>query len=200
MFIKKSAIKKLFKAAFNAGGLHVVNDGDGYRFKGGYWDLWIKHGYLPNVVKANAIELIGDLPEAGQAGLYDKFGCQTELPYTEGPRELMEVEGPIFIDTGMIVINKRKEVLRVMQNEESGKILLPYNHIMESISPLEIDFEGGESDVQGAFNPNSNILLLKNNVSAFLTYARTETYEMRAFKELMEKHNIYNLIHPEEEE
>ena len=65
MFIKKSTLRRMLNAAYKTQGLYIDNDGEGYRIKGSYWDLWVKRDKLPKEYKADIVSLIGDLPEIG---------------------------------------------------------------------------------------------------------------------------------------
>lgn len=47
MFITSQGFKKLINEAYKGAGLNVGNNGEGYYISGGYWVIWIMHGWIP---------------------------------------------------------------------------------------------------------------------------------------------------------
>ncbi len=47
MFITSQGFKKLINEAYKGVGLRIGNDGEGYYISGGYWVIWIMHGWIP---------------------------------------------------------------------------------------------------------------------------------------------------------
>ena len=198
MFIKKSTLKRMLNVAYKTKGLYIDNDGEGYRMKGSYWDLWVKRDKLPKEYKADIVGLIGDLPEIGSGGSYTKDGIQQEMP-GESPRYIAEKEGRLYIDTGVIVISPRGEILRLLQSPNACETMFIYNYIAEGISNSIVDSENGETQAEGMYNPFDNMLTLKNNVMSFVTYARDEQC-LHKFKNMMENYWVPSLINPEIED
>ena len=195
MFITKKAFKDLVKAAYKTGSLYVFNDGEGYRIKGGYWDMWIKIKAFPKEYKAVMIELIEDLPGIGTGGNYTKDGIQQEIPEILDLRTLCEHQGPDYSNTGIRFINGRGEELSIMQSNHKS-ILLPYSHIINGISGAVIDDENGETLPFGPWNPVDNILAWKNNVMSFITFCRMDI-AVRNFVCFMQQENLWTLINGE---
>lgn len=198
MFIKKSTLRRMLNTAYKTQGLYIDNDGEGYRIKGSYWDLWVKRDKLPKEYKADIVSLIGDLPEIGSGGSYTKDGIQQEMP-GESPRDIAEKEGGLYIDTGVIVVSPRGEILRLLQSPKDCETMFIYNYIAEGISNSIVDSENGETQAEGMYNPYDNMLMLKNNVMVFVTYARNEPC-LHKFKTLMENYWVRSLINPETED
>lgn len=47
MFITSQGFKKLINEAYKGVGLRIGNDGEGYCISGGYWAIWVMHGWIP---------------------------------------------------------------------------------------------------------------------------------------------------------
>lgn len=47
MFITSQGFKKLINEAYKGIGLSIGNDGEGYYISGGYWVIWVMHGWIP---------------------------------------------------------------------------------------------------------------------------------------------------------
>lgn len=47
MFITSQGFKKLINEAYKGVGLRIGNDGEGYYISGGYWIIWVMHGWIP---------------------------------------------------------------------------------------------------------------------------------------------------------
>ena len=76
MFITSQGFKKLINEAYKGYGLRIGNDGEGYYISGGYWVIWIMHGWIPKKELASIIELTGEMPEPGQGFKATKEGNQ----------------------------------------------------------------------------------------------------------------------------
>lgn len=66
MFLKPTIFKKLIKEAWAGGGLTVGCNGKTLFVEGGYWVINMKMRYVPNNLKASLVELVGELPAAGE--------------------------------------------------------------------------------------------------------------------------------------
>lgn len=199
MFIKRPTLRKMMNAAYKTYGLYIENDGKGFRIKGAYWDLWVLRGKLPKEYKADIVGLIGDLPEIGNGGLYTKEGIQQEIPGFPCSREMAEQGGRIYKDTGVIVISPRGEALRLIQAPETCETMMIYNYILEGVSNAIVDSENAETQAEGIYNPSDNMMVLKNNVMTFMTFARNEPC-LYKFKNLMENYYVPSLLNPEIED
>ena len=84
MFTETQILKRLIKNAWKGSGLHVEHTSEGWLAMGGfYWQLEIDYRRINNKVKAQLIELVGELPEPGEAYLYrHKEDPQSEIPGT----------------------------------------------------------------------------------------------------------------------
>lgn len=84
MFTDTTILKTLIKRAWKGSGLHIEHTEDGWLAVGGlWWQFEIDDQEISNKIKAQIVELVGDLPELGQALVYYKKGDpQTEIPGT----------------------------------------------------------------------------------------------------------------------
>lgn len=71
MFLKIGELKKIMKDALKSSGLIVGNTGEWFLVYTEKWGVATELQYLSNKFKAAVIELIGDLPEEGEAYLYN---------------------------------------------------------------------------------------------------------------------------------
>lgn len=86
-----------------------------------------------------------------------------------------------------------------MQSPETYETMMVYNYILEGISNAIIDSENGETQAEGIYNPGDNMMVLKNNVMTFMTFARNEPC-LYKFKNLMENYYVPSLLNPEIED
>ena len=70
MFLKIGELKRIMKDALKSSGLIVGNTGEWFLVYTEKWGVATELQYLSNKFKAAVIELIGDLPEEGEAYLY----------------------------------------------------------------------------------------------------------------------------------
>ena len=84
MFTDTQILKTLIKGAWKGSGLHIEHTEGGWLAVGGlWWQFEIDDQEISNKIKAQIVELVGDLPEPGQALVYYKKGDpQTEIPGT----------------------------------------------------------------------------------------------------------------------
>lgn len=73
MFLNIAKFKKLLKEAYEGKGLRVGRPGASwYCIQGAYWSMEVPVDYMKKEAKAALVELIGDLPAAGQGFTYMK--------------------------------------------------------------------------------------------------------------------------------
>ncbi len=81
MFVNIIELKKLLKGAYKGNGLIAGNLDGGLvvMSASGTWGFRVEEEYVPNKLKAALIELIGDLPEAGEIYNYNPKSVQAEI-------------------------------------------------------------------------------------------------------------------------
>ena len=73
MFLNIAKFKKLLKEAYEGKGLRVGRPGaNWFCIQGAYWSMEVPVDYMKKEAKAALVELIGDLPAAGQAFTFMK--------------------------------------------------------------------------------------------------------------------------------
>lgn len=153
MFITTQGFKKLIKQAYKTRDLHIANDGLGYAIAGGYWRIWIKHEWIPKKELAAIIELTGELPAEGQAFTACEDGNQYEIKFPDERNAMaiaLECEMTLEI-TPIVLRYATGQQARVLQRVDTREITLINDQFTDMISNKAIDYEKGESSVQGPF-------------------------------------------------
>lgn len=100
MFLKIGELKRIMKDALKSSGLIVGNTGEWFLVYTEKWGVATELQYLSNKFKAAVIELIGDLPEEGEAYLYniDEHGLKRapDLDPMISPSDLDKMEGELM--------------------------------------------------------------------------------------------------------
>lgn len=81
MIFNLKLFRKLIKEAYNGVGLACGKDGTEYFLEGGTWVMRIQESAFAKEYKGAVIELVGDLPEAGEVLRVRKDNVQYELPF-----------------------------------------------------------------------------------------------------------------------
>ena len=82
MFLSIPKFKRMIKAAYRHGGIHLASDGYTYKIASTYWTVLIQTDYLPKEIKACIIELTGAMPITGEAYHIRKVKG-TNAPYVQ---------------------------------------------------------------------------------------------------------------------
>ena len=83
MIFNNTVLKKMMKSAYKGAGLLVASDGANIIIGGTYWRVSIQEDYFPKKAKAALVELIGQLPQAGESYRCTSSGNQMEMPGEE---------------------------------------------------------------------------------------------------------------------
>lgn len=182
MFITTQGFKRLINEAYKGIGLHVGNDGSGYYLSGGFWAIWIQHGCLPKKELASIIELTGELPSPGEAFKATKEGNQYELPWNdiyavmdnaEHCDDRMEV-------TALTMKYASRQQARILQNLNSGKIILINDRFVDIIDNSVVQYKDGEDAAVGPLiSGRHQGVFYKNNIMALHIMHRTDDKNKR---------------------
>lgn len=187
MFITTQGFKKLIKQAYKTRYLHIANDGLGYTIAGGYWRIWIKHDWIPKKELAAIIELTGELPAAGEAFTASEDGNQYEikLPNERSAMEIaLECETILEI-TPIVLRYKSGQQARILQRADNGRITLINDQFTDMISNKAVDYDKGESSVEGPFiHPRTRGIFYRSDTMAMWIMPRTDDKNIEFLKYL----------------
>jgi len=143
MFLKTGELKKIMKASLKRHGLIVGNIDGHYLVYSDNWGVYVEHAFATNKFKAAIMELIGDLPEAGECYLYtidaDKeIVAQAEIGYPD-PYELWKKAKDVGICTPMY-LGAWPHEYAVYQRKNDLKFIIALRDLTTSaISASELD-------------------------------------------------------------
>lgn len=196
MFFKLNILKKLFKDAYKSAGLTIghtaADEGkEGYYMSSGWWVMWFDVKNIPKEVKAAAIELSGELPQAGEVfrtekGMGNQYEIRQERLY-DLPA-VFETSHCRFRVTGMLM-KKGEKLLRVVQEEgKTYKVVTMPDSIISMIDRTMVDSDRGEKMPAGPFGTDSAAKwLIWGNGTCYLlagVYDITEEKEQEFLKYL----------------
>lgn len=177
MFITSQGFKKLINEAYKGAGLNVGNDGEGYYISGGYWVIWIMHGWIPKKELASIIELTGEMPEPGEGFKATKAGNQYELPWREAYAAMthaMECEEYMEI-TPMTLKYKNGQQARILQNPVNKTIVLIGERFIDIIDNTVVEYDKGEFQAEGPMiSGKMQGIFWRNDTMALHVYPRTD--------------------------
>ena len=177
MFIKSQGFKKLINEAYKGFGLRIGNDGEGYYISGGYWVIWVMHGWIPKKELASIIELTGEMPEPGQGFKATKEGNQYELPWNEAyaaMKNAMECEEYMDV-TPMTLKYKNGQQARILQNPVNKTIVLISERFIDIIDNTVAEYDKGEFQAEGPMiSGKMQGIFWRNDTMALHVYPRTD--------------------------
>lgn len=177
MFITSQGFKKLINEAYKGVGLNVGNDGEGYYISGGYWVIWIMHGWIPKKELASIIELTGEMPEPGEGFKATKAGNQYELPWHEAYAAMthaMECEEYMEV-TPMTLKYKNGQQARILQNPVNKTIVLIGERFIDIIDNTVVEYDKGEFQAEGPMiSGKMQGIFWRNDTMALHVYPRTD--------------------------
>ena len=177
MFITSQGFKKLINEAYKGAGLNVGNDGEGYYISGGYWVIWIMHGWIPKKELASIIELTGEMPEPGKGFKATKAGNQYELPWREAYAAMthaMECEEYMEV-TPMTLKYKNGQQARILQNPVNKTIVLIGERFIDIIDNTVVEYDKGEFQAEGPMiSGKMQGIFWRNDTMALHVYPRTD--------------------------
>lgn len=177
MFITSQGFKKLINEAYKGVGLRIGNDGEGYYISGGYWVIWIMHGWIPKKELASIIELTGEMPEPGEGFKATKAGNQYELPWNEAYAAMthaMECEEYMEV-TPMTLKYKNGQQARILQNTVNKTIVLIGERFIDIIDNTVVEYDKGEFQAEGPMiSGKMQGIFWRNDTMALHVYPRTD--------------------------
>ena len=177
MFITSQGFKKLINEAYKGYGLRIGNDGEGYYISGGYWVIWIMHGWIPKKELASIIELTGEMPEPGEGFKATKAGNQYELPWREAYAAMthaMECEEYMEV-TPMTLKYKNGQQARILQNPVNKTIVLIGERFIDIIDNTVVEYDKGEFQAEGPMiSGKMQGIFWRNDTMALHVYPRTD--------------------------
>ena len=177
MFITSQGFKKLINEAYKGAGLNVGNDGEGYYISGGYWVIWVMHGWIPKKELASIIELTGEMPEPGEGFKATKAGNQYELPWNEAYAAMthaMECEEYMEV-TPMTLKYKNGQQARILQNPVNKTIVLIGERFIDIIDNTVVEYDKGEFQAEGPMiSGKMQSIFWRNDTMALHVYPRTD--------------------------
>lgn len=186
MFTKQNILKSLMKQCYKGFGLYIENESDIISIGCVSWQLEIGLKSIPKKTKSAIIELIGELPEPGEAWKCwsDKDGdfIQRQLPGTVFDNiaatyeELREID--TYELTNIILRTKGKNNVAVYKNS-NNLIVTIYDNIAELIDNDCTDTDNGEDFCESPKLYNS-YLIWSNNTMSFRAHTRDITNNLEA--------------------
>lgn len=143
MFLSLVGLKKLLKGAYKGGGLIVGNLEGGLVAMGASstWGIRVEEEHIPNKLKAALIELIGDLPEAGEIYNYKPGSVQAEIDLGRFDFQGMWRQARDFAaDTPFILRSKWEEYLLV-QIHSTMELRAVSRKLTDMIGAKDLDHE-----------------------------------------------------------
>lgn len=189
MFLDKSILKRLMKQAYkDRNGLRVAMNADSLYMCGGYWETEIKLAFLTKEIKAQIIELAGELPELGETYSATKEGNQME----EGVRRTVEIDNRM--NEGMKITDFYMDIhgrmCRIIQDDVGNTYTINRTYI-DIIDNGAIDEDKGEYSASGYLDKSHTSINYMNNACKFRAYLikdaeRKDVLEKLALVDLME--------------
>lgn len=194
MFITSQGFKKLINEAYKGIGLSIGNDGEGYYISGGYWVIWIMHGWIPKKELASIIELTGEMPEPGEGFKATKEGNQYELPWHEAYAAMthaMECEENMEV-TPVTLKYKNGQQARILQNPVNKTIVLISERFIDIVDNSVVQYNEGEFQAEGPMiSGKMQGVFWRNDTMALHVYPRADDGNKRLIGYL-EEFNITN--------
>ena len=194
MFITSKGFKKLINEAYKGFGLRIGNDGEGYYISGGYWVIWVMHGWIPKKELASIIELTGEMPEPGQGFKATKEGNQYELQWNEAyaaMKNAMECEECMDVTPLTLKYNNGQQA-RILKNMSDGKIVLVNERFVDIVNNTVVEYDKGEFQAEGPMlSRRMRGVFWRNDTMALHVCTRTDDENKRLI-EYLETFDIMN--------
>ncbi|MBR4668416.1 MAG: hypothetical protein IKO76_06640 [Butyrivibrio sp.] len=192
MFVNEKVLKRLIKAAFKGMGLHIEHTSEGWLAMSGYmWNIEVDYQKLPNKIKAQIVELVGEIPSPGEGYLYLKgYSPQSEIPGMTYRNYMKEYDNPLrkYSFTN-ILIKTSENNLSVLESPDDDKIFVP--EYIEDLIDENATEEGELKPEPGASSPGSSFVIWRNNVMALAAHKRDPRYAgERQFLEAVEGQSL----------
>ena len=176
MFTETGSLKRLIKEAWKGAGLHIEHTAEGWLAMGGFWwELEIDDTQLSNKIKAQIVELIGELPERGEGYLYIKgHEPQSEIAGMTYHNRMAEYDKcSLTLRETNIIIKTENSTLSVL--EHGGiKILVP--EWATDLLHGEVDPDGETLPEDGRFDERNRYVIWRNDKMALAVWTREPRY------------------------
>lgn len=184
MFLKTAGFKRLIKEAYKGVGLSVGATDKAIYLSGGYWIIWVRKGQIPKEKLAAIIELVGELPEPGEAYRATKDGQQYELQWTDLYDAMENAKKCQYeMDITRVIIEGKVDAdSRILQHSETGVIQLIDEKIIQMISNKEVDAKKGHTEVIGPVCGRLPGVFWYNNTMALYVMPRTDDISIRLIR------------------
>lgn len=182
MFITSQGFKKLINEAYKGIGLSIGNDGEGYYISGGYWVIWVMHGWIPKKELASIIELTGEMPGPGEGFKATKAGNQYELPWHEAYAAMTHaMECEEYMDVTTLTLKyKNGQQSRILQNPVNKTIVLMGERFIDIIDNTVVEYDKGEFQAEGPMiSGKMQGVFWRNDTMALHVYPRTDDENKR---------------------
>lgn len=181
MFIKTAGFKRLLKEAYKGAGLRIGAAADGVYLSGGYWVIWVKRSEIPKEKLAAIIELVGELPEEGEAYRATKDGQQYELAWNELYNAMEKARHCTcgLKITRIMLGGRTGAASRVLQYAQTGRIRLVDEGLVRMIDGNEVDIKRGHTQPEGPMGGNLPGVSWHNNIMALHIMGRTDDASTR---------------------
>ena len=174
MFTDTAILKRLIKSAYKGSGLHVEHTVDGWLAMSGFWwRLEIDYQQLNKKIKAQLVELIGEIPEPGEGYLYIKdTDPQSEVPGMtfDGLMDKWAKSDRQYEITNVILKTSQDNVA-ILECGES-KVLIP--EWAADLTKGEVDLDG--ETLPGPARPHGGYMIWANNKMALGIFIRGTQY------------------------
>ena len=119
MIFNEKVLKKLMKTAYQGAGLLVANKEGRYILEGGWWRISMSEWVFSKKGKSAVVELIGQIPQAGESFRCTAGGNQMELPEMEDLDEIInELNFNDIYNKTEVMIEHNGVLIRILQNEK----------------------------------------------------------------------------------
>lgn len=193
MFVNENVLKRLIKAAWKGGGLHIEHTSEGwFAISGMYWSLEIDDQMLSNKVKAQIVELIGEIPEPGVACLYIKnTDPQYEVPGATYRNRMAEYDNLKEKSYQFSNVYLKAKNCNIVLLEGSGlrKVMIPeWAADLYDADAVEYDETKPEP---GATDSRTAYVIWRNNVMSLMVLKREIRYQgEREFLDAVEEASL----------
>jgi len=191
MFLKNQIFKNLITKAWKGQGLRIATTEETYYIASYAWALQVKKEVFPNKALASIIELIGEMPKAGETITAMKNRPdQYEMKETVTDLSALLKRCTSSLAVTFVLYQKDGKNHRILQDKDTGMIR-EINDVFVQIISLDDLMEDKESSPAGPFydaNGNHRFALWTNNkcifAARFLDDPDPDTEELRLHEAL----------------
>lgn len=176
MFTDTQILKRLIKSAWKGSGLHVEHTESGWLAMSGFWwRLEVDYQQLNNKIKAQLIELIGEIPGEGEGYLYFKNqDPQSEIAGTTY-MNLMEIftRCKKTYEISNVILKTSQDNVAVLESAQD-KLLIP--EWAADLTQGEVDLDGESLPGPAKSDEHQSYVIWANNKMALGIFKRGTQY------------------------